>query len=89
MASSDGSSSSDREPGAGSASAPLLLLHTERLYYDDTELYSCTARVTATRDKEANENNGLCAVVTDATVMHPQGGKSRSLVVVRVERKLY
>lgn len=68
---SPGSSSSDHEAGAGSPSGPLL--HTEHLYYGDTELYFCAAKVIATRD-EANEN-GLYAVVTDATVMHPQGGK--------------
>ena len=53
--------------GAG----PLSTVH---LYYADTELFSHTARVIAIREAEVNGEK-LVAIVTDETVMHPQGGK--------------
>lgn len=48
-------------------------LKTVHLYYNDSELYSSTARVIAEYDTECNGKK-VTALVTDQTVMHPQGG---------------
>ena len=47
---------------------------TDHLYLQDTELYTCVAKVTSVY--ETDFSNDVCSViVTDRTVMHPQGGK--------------
>ena len=48
-------------------------LRTEHLYYDDTELFSCTAHVTTQWETEVNGEKRTILVL-DRTVMHPQGG---------------
>ena len=47
-------------------------LRTEHLYYEDTYLFECTAKVL--HISEADADAGTQIVVTDRTVMHPQGG---------------
>ncbi len=59
-------------PEAG-ASAGKDVLSTVHLYYSDTELFSNTARVIAVYDAEGKNGKQL-VLVTDQTVMHPQGG---------------
>lgn len=54
--------------------APLAAsLVTKHLYYNDTELFSCTGRVIA---QYAASQEGREVIVLDRTVMHPQGGTS-------------
>ena len=48
-------------------------LSTVHMYYDDTELFSNTAKITAIYRAEGTDGN-LLVLVTDQTVMHPQGG---------------
>ena len=48
-------------------------LTTEHLYYDDTELFSCTAHVTRQWNTEV-DGEKRTILVLDRTVMHPQGG---------------
>ena len=48
-------------------------LKTVHLYYNDSELYSNIASVIATYDAECNGKK-VIGLVTDQTVMHPQGG---------------
>lgn len=48
-------------------------IKTVHLYYNDTELYSNVAHVIAAYDAECNGKK-TTALVTDQTVMHPQGG---------------
>jgi hypothetical protein len=53
-------------------------LATEHVYLSDTELYHCQACVTAIYESE--HNGEKCeVVVTDRTVLHPQGGSFRCL----------
>lgn len=58
------------DPGEG--------LSTEHLYFDDTELYSCTAHVTGQWETEMNGKTRT-VLVLDRTVMHPQGGVAVSV----------
>ena len=51
--------------------SPEAGLSTVHLYYEDTEQFSCEAKVLA---EEQLENSDLCLVL-DRTVMHPQGGR--------------
>lgn len=56
------------------AAVPLAAsLVTKHLYYDDTELFSCTGRVIA---QYAGAQEGREVIVLDRTVMHPQGGET-------------
>ena len=55
-------------------------LSTVHLYYTDTELFSNTARIIAIREAEVNGEK-LVAIITDETVMHPQGGEEQSWLV--------
>lgn len=48
-------------------------LTTVHLYYDDTELFSCTAHVTGQWETEI-DGNKRTVLVLDQTIMHPQGG---------------
>jgi Ser-tRNA(Ala) deacylase AlaX len=48
-----------------------LLLSTNHLYYNDTYLFSCSAKIIAIH--EGVEDNRL-VIILDQTVMHPQGG---------------
>ena len=56
-----------------SAQATARALATEHLYYEDTELFSCTAHVSGQWETEVNGEKRT-VVVLDRTVMHPQGG---------------
>ena len=50
-------------------------LVTKHLYYDDTELFSCTGTVVAQYKPAARDDQQQqCVLVLDETVMHPQGG---------------
>ena len=51
-------------------------LSTEHLYFDDTELFSCTARLSRQWETEVNGEKRT-VLVLERTVMHPQGGRSR------------
>lgn len=54
---------------------------TVHLYYNDTELYSSVAHVIAAYDAECNGKK-VTALVTDQTVMHPQGGKHAQIELI-------
>jgi hypothetical protein len=47
-------------------------LQTEHLYYRDTYDFSCEAKVLLIKDLDLEKRTKL--VVTDQTVLHPQGG---------------
>lgn len=55
-------------------------LVTKHLYYDDTELFSCTGTVVAQYELKEESKSGARddqqqhTLVLDETVMHPQGG---------------
>ena len=49
------------------------LLSTSHLYYTDTYLFSCTAKVLAVQETMFNDTM-YTTVILDQTVMHPQGG---------------
>lgn len=53
--------------------AAATALTTQHLYYDDTELFNCTAHVTGQWETEVNGETRT-VLVLDRTVMHPQGG---------------
>ena len=53
--------------------AEATKLSTVHLYYDDTELFSNTSKLTAELEIESNGEKQL-VLVLDRTVMHPQGG---------------
>lgn len=61
------------EKGATPSGSSAESLSTEHLYYDDTELYTNTGRVTAEWETETNGEK-MISLVLDRTVMHPQGG---------------
>lgn len=50
-------------------------LRTTHLYYDDTELFSCEARVLAQEELEGKGGEKQLCLILDRTVMHPQGGE--------------
>lgn len=61
-----------------SGSQGAAALSTIHLYYEDTELFSNTAKVIAVREADPEgEGEKVVALVTDETVMHPQGGKEK------------
>ena len=47
---------------------------TEHLYYTDTELCECKAKVTGVRLMEF-QGESCHVIIVDRTVMHPQGGQ--------------
>ena len=47
-------------------------LQTEHLYYGDTYNFSCEAKVLLIKDVDLEQ--GTKVIVTDRTVLHPQGG---------------
>ena len=53
---------------------------TEHLYYADTELCECKGKVIGARliEFQGESHN---AIILDQTVMHPQGGKDKVLVL--------
>lgn len=53
-------------------------LKTEHLYLNDSEAYSCESVVVAIYDVK-HQDASCIAIVTDSTVMHPQGGASASI----------
>ncbi len=58
--------------------APLAAsLVTQHLYYDDTELFSCTGRVIA---QYAAAQEGRDVIILDRTVLHPQGGETIEVI---------
>ena len=64
-----------------SGSQGAVALSTVHLYYEDTELFSNTAKVIAVREADPEvEGEKLVVLVTDETVMHPQGGKEKMVI---------
>ena len=64
-----------------SGSQGAVALSTVHLYYEDTELFSNTAKVIAVREADSEvEGERLVVLVTDETVMHPQGGKKKMVM---------
>ena len=64
-----------------SGSQGAAALSTVHLYYEDTELFSNTAKVIAVREADPEvEGERIVALVTDETVMHPQGGKEKMVM---------
>ena len=61
-------------PTSSDAAAVSSSLSTVHLYYNDTELFSNTARITAIREADTDNGEKRIVLVTDETVMHPQGG---------------
>lgn len=61
-----------KEPTSPEANAERLT--TVHLYYNDTQLYTNTGRVTGQWETEMNGEKRVCLVL-DRTVMHPQGGQ--------------
>ena len=57
-------------------------LQTEHLYYRDTYNFSCEAKVLLIKDVDLEKRTKL--VVTDRTVLHPQGGLHALSVAVWV-----
>lgn len=48
-------------------------LSTVHLYYEDTALFTCEAKVVRVEEVEGKDGKQLCLIL-DRTVMHPQGG---------------
>ena len=46
---------------------------TDHLYYEDTALFTCEAKLLRQVELEGKDGKELCLVL-DRTVMHPQGG---------------
>lgn len=53
-------------------------LSTVHLYYDDTEQFTCEAKVIAQEELEKKDGGKQLCLILDRTVMHPQGGKVAS-----------
>ncbi len=70
MAASQSPASLSPEAAPGASKAALTTVH---LYYSDTEVFSNAGRVMAVYETEGRNGKQL-VVVTDQTVMHPQGG---------------
>ena len=64
--------------------ADLSVLKTEHLYLNDSESYSCESVIAATYDVK-HQDVSCIAIVTDSTVMHPQGGRSARASQLTVE----
>lgn len=47
-------------------------LKTDHLYYEDTYDFSCEAKVLLVKDVDLEQRTKM--IVTDRTVLHPQGG---------------
>lgn len=56
---------------ASQAASLSSFYSTAHLYYDDTYLFSCTAKVVSIYEGDDNKT----VIVLDQTVMHPQGGE--------------
>lgn len=54
--------------------AEQCALKTEHLYLNDSEAYSCESVIAAVYDVK-HQDASCIAVVTESTVMHPQGGQ--------------
>ena len=50
-------------------------LSTVHLYYEDTEQFTCEARLLKQEDAASKDKNSQFALILDRTVMHPQGGE--------------
>lgn len=48
-------------------------LSTDHLYYEDTSLFTCEAKILQQVEVEGKGGKELCLIL-DRTVMHPQGG---------------
>ena len=64
--------------------ADLSVLKTEHLYLNDSESYSCESVIAATYDVK-HQDVSCIAIVTNSTVMHPQGGRSARASQLTVE----
>ena len=56
--------------------SPDTELSTVHLYYEDTEQFSCEAKVVAQLELEKKDGSKELCLVLDRTVMHPQGGRA-------------
>ena len=69
-----------REKGAGLEllvmASDLEDLKTDHLYYADTALFTCEAKVLRQEELEAARDGRQISLILDRTVMHPQGGNS-------------
>ena len=73
-----------------SGSQGAVALSTVHLYYEDTELFSNTAKVIAVREADPEvEGERLVVLVTDETVMHPQGGKEKMVMRLSMSSPRY
>ena len=54
-----------------STAAPAEVGGTDQVYFQDTYLFTCEATVV----KASRTEDGQISIVTDRTVLHPQGGK--------------
>ncbi len=52
-------------------------LSTVHLYYEDTALFTCEAKVVRVEEVEGKDGKQLCLIL-DRTVMHPQGGACKA-----------
>ncbi len=59
-------------------------LSTLHLYYEDTELFSCEAKVIGQEEIVGKTGERQICLVLDRTVMHPQGGIKLKEVVVEM-----
>lgn len=50
-------------------------LSTVHLYYEDTEQFTCEARLLKQEDVVSKDKSPQFALILDRTVMHPQGGE--------------
>ena len=49
---------------------------TVHLYYEDTSLFTCEAKILLQEELEAKDGEKHISLILDRTVMHPQGGMS-------------
>lgn len=51
-----------------------LIPKTVPLYYEDMQMYECSAKILSIQDSSDLKRPGFCAFVLDRTIFHPQGG---------------
>lgn len=49
-------------------------LKTVHLYYNDTEQFTCEARLLKLEESTSKQGEPTLSLILDRTVMHPQGG---------------
>ena len=57
------------------ASDGAAALSTVHLYYDDTELFTCEAKLLQQEEAATKGKGAHLSLILDRTVMHPQGGE--------------